>query len=137
VKAIPTIQKYMTYVPKTIGCEQTIAQASEIMRKLHIRHLPVLKGGELVGVLTDRDVNLVLSFKDVDAQTLTVDEALTPEPYFTTPDAPLSDVVAMMAEKKYGCALIADNGNLVGIFTEVDAYRALAELLETRLKKRV
>ena len=135
MKTIPTIQKYMTYVPKTIGCDQTIAQASEVMRKLHIRHLPVLKGGKLVGVLTDRDVNLVLGFKDVDASTLTVDEALTPEPYFTQPDAPLNEVVTMMAEKKYGCALIVDNGSLVGIFTEVDAYRALAELLETRLKK--
>jgi acetoin utilization protein AcuB len=104
------------------------------MRKLHLRHLPVLKGGKLVGILTDRDINLVLSFKDVDPATMKVDEAYTPEPYFTTPGAPLNEVVAQMAEKKYGCALVVDNDKLVGIFTEVDAYKALAELLETRLK---
>ena len=135
MKSIPTVQKYMTYVPKSIGYDQTIAQAQEFMRKLHIRHLPVLKAGELVGVITDRDINLVLGFNGVDAETLKVEEAFTPEPYFTTPTAPLNEVVALMAEKKYGCALVVDNGKLVGIFTEVDAYKALAELLESRLKQ--
>ncbi len=134
MKAIPTVQKYMTYVPKSIGVDQPLSQAREFMRKLHIRHLPVLKGGELVGIITDRDVNLVLGFNGVDASTLKVEEAYTPDPYFTKPDALLSEVVAQMAEKKYGCALVVDNGKLVGIFTEVDAYKALSELLETRLK---
>ncbi|HEX4926202.1 MAG TPA: CBS domain-containing protein [Bdellovibrionales bacterium] len=135
MKAIPQVQKYMTYVPKTIGSDQTIALAADYMRKLHIRHLPVLKGGKLVGILTDRDINLVSGFKDVDPMTLTVDEAFTPEPYFTKPDAPLDQVAAEMAEKKYGCALVVDNGKLVGIFTEVDALRALSELFQTRLKQ--
>lgn len=134
MKTIPPVQKYMTYVPQSIGYDQTIAQAREYMRKLHIRHLPVLKGGELVGIITDRDINLVLGFNDVEATTLKVDEAYTPEPYFISPTAPLNEVVSLMAEKKYGCALVVDNGKLVGIFTEVDAYKALADLLETHLK---
>ncbi|MCC2679652.1 MAG: hypothetical protein K0R29_2228 [Pseudobdellovibrio sp.] len=134
MKAIPVIQKYMTYVPKSIGFDQTIAQASEFMRKLHLRHLPVLKGGQLIGILTDRDINLVMSFKDADAEKMTVEEAYTPDPYFTSPTTPLNEVVAHMAEKKFGCALVVDNGKLVGIFTETDAYKALSELLETRLK---
>lgn len=134
MKAIPTVQKYMTYVPKSIGFDQSITQAGEVMRKLHLRHLPVLKGGKLVGILTDRDLNLLLSFKDVNSQTATVEDAYTADPYFTAPDAPLNEVVAHMADKKIGCALVVDNGKLVGIFTEVDAYKALAELLETRLK---
>lgn len=134
MKAIPSVQKFMTYVPKSIGYDQTIAQANEFMKKLHLRHLPVLKGGNLVGILTDRDINLVLGFKDVDPQVMKVEEAYTPEPYFTAPTTPLNEVVAEMAEKKYGCALVVDNGKLVGIFTEVDAFKALSELLETRLK---
>jgi acetoin utilization protein AcuB len=135
MKAVPTVQKFMTYVPKSIGSDQTIAQASEFMRKLHLRHLPVLKGGKLVGVLTDRDISLVLSFKDVDPTQMKVEEAYTPEPYFTSPTSPLNEVVAYMADNKYGCALVVDNGKLVGIFTEIDAYKALSDLLETRLKQ--
>lgn len=134
MKAIPTVQKYMTYVPKSIGFDQTIAQANEFMRKLHLRHLPVLKGGKLVGILTDRDIKLVLGFRDVDPTTMKVEEAYTPEPYFTKPDAPLNEVVARMTENKYGCALVVDNGKLVGIFTEIDAYKALSDLFETCLK---
>ncbi len=134
MKAIPSVQKYMSYTPKSIGFDQTIAQASEFMRKLHLRHLPVLRGGSIVGILTDRDINLIMSFKDVDANSTKVEEAYTPDPYITSPGAPLNQVVAEMAEKKYGCALVVDNGKLVGIFTEIDAYKALSELLETRLK---
>lgn len=133
MKAIPKIQKYMTYVPKSIGYDQTLAQASDFMRKLHIRHLPVLKGGQIVGVLSDRDIKFIASFKDVDLETLKVEEACTAEPYCTTPNAPIDEVAAVMAEKKYGCALVVDNSKLVGIFTEVDAYKALSDLLHTRL----
>jgi acetoin utilization protein AcuB len=134
MKSIPAVQKYMTFVPKSIGHDQTLAQANEFMKKLHIRHLPVLKGGEIVGILSDRDIKFISSFKDIDPNTLKVEDAYTSNPYITKPDAPLNEVAAMMAERKYGCALVVDNGRLVGIFTEIDAYKALSELLNTRLK---
>lgn len=129
MKAIPKVQKYMTFVPKSIGYDQSIAAASEILRKLHIRHLPVLKGGEIVGVLSDRDIKFILSFKDIDPKVVTVEEAYTADPYCTTPDTPLNEVLTKMAEKKYGCALVVDNTKLVGIFTEVDAFKAFSEIL--------
>src|SRR5687767_8302933 len=125
-KAIPTVQKYMTYVPKSIGFDQTIEKALDFMREMRIRHLPVLKGGKLVGILTDRDVNLVMGFRDADPTTMKVDEAYTPDPYFTKPDAKLDEVASEMAEHKFGCAIVVDNNKLVGIFTEVDALRALS-----------
>jgi acetoin utilization protein AcuB len=134
MKAIPTIQKYMTTIPHTIGADQTLAKAEKMMTEHRVRHLPVLDGGKLVGILTDRDVRLVESFKDVDATEVKVDEAYTPEPYITSPGASLAEVCAKMAEKKFGCVLVVDNQKLVGIFTWVDALRAFDELLETRLK---
>lgn len=134
MKSIPAVQKYMTHVPKSIGYDQTLEQAREVMHTLRLRHLPVLQGGKLVGILSDRDINLVLQFKDVDPRKMTVEEAYTPDPYFTSPQSSLNEVVEHMADKKLGCALVVDNGKLVGIFTEVDAYRALADVLENRLK---
>ena len=134
MKAVPTIQKYMTMVPHTIGAEQSLAKAEKIMSDYRIRHLPVLSGGKLVGILSDRDVRLVESFKDVDPDKVTVEEALTPDPYITAPSASLSAVCAEMAAHKYGCVLVVDNNKLVGIFTWVDALKAFDELLETRLK---
>ncbi len=134
MKSIPTIQKYMTVLPHTIGADQSLAKADKMMNELRVRHLPVLDGGKLVGILTDRDVRLVESFKDVDPEKVTVDQAYSPEPYITEPGAALNKVCAEMAHHKFGCALVVDNHKLVGIFTWVDALKALDHLMETRLK---
>jgi acetoin utilization protein AcuB len=134
MKAIPTIQKYMTTVPHTIGADQSLVKAEKMMSTHRIRHLPVLSGGKLVGILSDRDVKLVESFQDVNPEKVTVEEAYTPEPYITKPDASLADVCAEMVAHKYGCVLVCDNQKLVGIFTWVDALKAFDELLSTRLR---
>ncbi len=134
-KPIPTIQKYMTMTPHTIGSDQTIANAASIMAEHRVRHLPVLRGGRLLGVLSDRDIKLIETFKDVEATKLTVEEAMTEQPYTVSPEAPLDEVVRTMAEKKYGSAVVVQNQKVVGIFTTVDACQALADLLETRLAK--
>lgn len=135
MKAIPKISKYMTTVPHTIGADQTLAKASEIMAKHRIRHLPVLDGGKLVGILSERDVQLVETFRDVNPKEVKVDEAYSRDPYIASPESTLSDVCEHMAAHKYGCALIVDNHKLVGLFTWVDALNAMSELLETRLKQ--
>lgn len=135
MKTIPTVQKYMTVVPHTIGSDQTLAKAEKVMHEHRIRHLPVLKGGNLVGILSERDIQLVESFRDVDPETVTVDEAYTPEPYVVKPSALLSDVCSQMVAHKYSCVLVCDNNNLVGLFTWIDALRAFDELLTTRLKQ--
>lgn len=124
----------MTTQPHSIGFDQTLSKAKEMMAEYRIRHLPVLKGGKLIGILTERDINFVLSFKDTDAAKTRVDEVYTEVPYTTSPNAKLDEVVALMAEKKYGSALVVDNNKLVGIFTEVDAMQALSDLLHTRLR---
>ncbi|MFO0713399.1 MAG: CBS domain-containing protein [Sandaracinus sp.] len=133
-KAIPTIQKYMTTAPHSIGTEQTLAHAHEVLRSHHIRHLPVLQGGKLVGMLTQRDLALVETLKDVDPNSVKVEDAMSGEVYTVSPDAPLDEVVQEMAEKKYGSAVVVSNHKVVGIFTTVDVCSALADLLHSRLK---
>jgi acetoin utilization protein AcuB len=134
-KPIPTIQKYMTTQPHSIGEDQTMAMAHRMMREHHFRHLPVLNRGKLVGVLSDRDLHLVESLRDIDPNQVRVEEAMTPAPYTASPDSPLDEVVATMAQHKYGCAVVMQNDKLVGIFTTVDACRAFAEMLNGRLMK--
>lgn len=134
-KPIPSIQKYMTTSPHSIGVDQSLARAHQAMRDNAIRHLPVLSGGRLVGILTDRDLGLVESLKDVDPTKVTVEDAMSTSVYAVAPDAPLDEVAATMAEHRYGSAIVMQNGKVVGIFTTVDACRALSELLHTRLAK--
>lgn len=134
-KAIPTIQKYMSTSPHSIGVEQTLAKAHAMMREHGIRHLPVLHGNKLMGLVTERDLRLVESLKDVDPTKVTVEEAMSSAVYSVAPDQPIDEVVATMAERKYGSAIVMQNEKVVGIFTTVDVCRAFAELLNTRLAK--
>ena len=105
-KPIPTIQHYMTTSPHSIGVDQTLAHAHNVMREHKIRHLPVLAGGALVGMVTERDLHLVETLRDVDPDTVKVEDAMTPSVHSVSPDAPLDEVVSEMAEKKYGSAVV-------------------------------
>jgi acetoin utilization protein AcuB len=133
MKPIPQITRYMTEVPHTIGAEQSLATARDFMQKHRIRHLPVLSGGELRGILSDRDIKTALGFEGVNPITTRVEDIALEDPYVVSPTAKLDEVAAEMAERKIGSALILDRKNLVGIFTATDAMTALAELLRTRL----
>lgn len=134
-KPIPTIQKFMSTQPQSIGHDQPMSLAHKMMRDHRIRHLPVLEGGKLAGLLSDRDLHLIETLKDVDPEKVLVEEAMSTNVFAVAPDAPLDEVVSEMAEHKYGCAVIVQNQKLVGIFTTVDSCRAFAELLHGRLAK--
>ncbi len=134
MKSIPTVDKYMTSHPHTIGADQPLRQAHKMMTEFRIRHLPVLDGGKLVGVISDRDLKMVESLVDVDPETTCVSEALSEDPFQVSPKAPLSEVCAEMATHRFGSVLIVDNHKLVGIFTWVDALKALQHLMDSRLK---
>jgi acetoin utilization protein AcuB len=134
MKSIPPIQKFMTTEPKTINADLTLADAHKIMSAEHIRHLPVLKGGRVVGLLSDRDVSLMMSIEGVDVESATVESAMTEKPYTISPDALLDEVAVEMSENRYGSAVVVQNHHVVGIFTAVDGLRALSELLHTRMK---
>ena len=134
-KPIPTIAKFMTSSPHSIGAEQTLAHAQKVMSDHGIRHLPVLHGGKLVGLITDRDLHVVEAMKDVDPRLITVSDAMTASVYSVSPDTPLDEVVVEMGARKYGSAVVMQNEKVVGIFTTVDVCLAFAELLHSRLSK--
>lgn len=123
------IDDYMTASPFTIGREQTLATAKQLMRQHRTRHLPVLHGGRLVGLLSQRDVHLVEALPDVDPEKITVEEAMTEEPYAVAPGTPLAEVARVMAEHKYGAAVVMRGNEVTGVFTTVDALRALSDAL--------
>lgn len=135
VKAIPRIHEYMTPSPLTIGADQMLSRAHVMMREHGIRHLPVLVGGKLQGIVSDRDLAMVESLRDVDPTMVTVEEAMSPVLYTVAVDTPLDEVAAHMAEHKLGSALVLRAGKLAGVFTAVDGLRALAEVLRGQAKR--
>ncbi|HMU39116.1 MAG TPA: CBS domain-containing protein [Pseudomonadota bacterium] len=134
-KPIPKVQKYMTTNPHTVRADLPLADAAKFMREHQIRHLPVLHGGELLGLVSIRDIHLIETLKDVDPKQVKVEDAMSQDVYAVSPDSPLDEVAEEMSSKKMGSAVVMQNGKVVGIFTVVDALAALAELLRTRLSK--
>jgi acetoin utilization protein AcuB len=134
-KPIPPVSKFMTTTPVSIKSDASLAEAEKMMNEHSIRHLPVVDGQKLLGIISDRDVNFVESFPDVDPRQVLVGRTMRGTPYSVAPETPLDEVAFTMAEERYGSAVIVQNGHVVGIFTTVDACRCLSELLETRLRK--
>jgi acetoin utilization protein AcuB len=134
MKAIPLITRYMTTAPHSIGAEQSLATARDFMKAHGIRHLPVMKAGKLTGILSDRDLKMALGFEGVNPIITRVEEIALEDAYSVSSSAKLEEVVATMADKRIGSALVLDHDHLVGIFTATDAMKALADLLRTRLQ---
>jgi acetoin utilization protein AcuB len=124
-----TVRRFMSVSPAVIESHRTLADAHAIMRERHIRHLPVVEGGRLVGVVSQRDLYLLETLRTVDAASETVTEAMSADPYRVSPDSPLEEVAHEMADRKFGAAVVMEGEQIVGIFTTVDALRALAAVL--------
>lgn len=127
----PIISEYMTASPETIESDLTLAQAAERMHVNGIRHLPVLKDGNLVGVLSQRDILVLQSVPGCDLDTCPVDQAMVVQPFTCGPKAHVRAVALEMAEHKYGTAVVVDRehpAEVLGVFTTVDALRALNKL---------
>src|SRR5579863_9453163 len=123
------IGRYMSFCPFTIRREAPLIEAHLMMRDHQIRHLPVLEGDKLAGVISERDLQLCELTRGVDPEQTRVEEVMIRDVYTAPPDALLSDVAHEMAAHKYGAAVVVDHGKVVGMFTSVDAMEALSTLL--------
>jgi acetoin utilization protein AcuB len=123
------ISDYMTKSPHTIGQEQSLETAHALMREHSIQHLPVLHGGQLVGTVSLRDLDLTEGFDGVDPGQVKVEEAMSVEPHSVTPDTPLKEVVNYLVDKGYGSAIVMVGREVAGVFTGSDAMRALRDKL--------
>jgi acetoin utilization protein AcuB len=127
-----TVAQYMTRGPRTVGPLETLEEAHRVMREWRIRHLPVLAGGVLQGVLSQRDLYLMETLQGVDPADVPVHEAMRADLLSVPPAAELEAVVAQMWRDKRGAVLVVEERRLLGIFTTSDALRALVELLAER-----
>ncbi len=133
-----TISEYMTRNPMTIAPNLRLEDARERMYVNNIRHLVVVDGPTVVGVLSTRDLYLLASLVKLDQAEVTVASAMAVKPFTCGPQTPLLDVAREMEAHRYGCAVVIDQGKPVGIFTTTDALRALrAQLLGVKVPPQV
>jgi acetoin utilization protein AcuB len=137
-----TVNDLMTVTPLTIPPDAPLRQVIYLMQREGIRQLPVVDNGELVGIITDRDVRLAVDSpvvsqdmphrKDI-IEKFTAETCMTPNPMTVTPEMSAYTVAEMLATYKFGSFPVMDNGALVGIITVSD-YLAFFAGLEKRLE---
>lgn len=128
------VRDSMTREVVTVGSETTAAEALALCRDKGIRHLPVLEGGWLVGMISDRDLRSATpALGDPDrAQALErirVADEMAKEVAKVRPEDPIEEAAIEMYERKIGCLPVVDDDDLVGIVTSSDVMRAFVRLV--------
>lgn len=132
------VSKWMTPKVITIDRNESLGMALRLMRDNRIRRLPVVSKGKLVGIVSDRDLKGALPSQATSLDVwelhglldkLKIADIMTRDLITTTPDATIERVALTMMQKKIeGLPVLDEKGNLVGIVTEGDIFRALTEV---------
>lgn len=135
------VQEFMTHPAITVSSKTSLRQAQQIMRDYQIRHLPVVDGHQLVGILSSGDIRraspssaTTLSVWELRAlwEKVTVAEVMSKQLVTIAATTSVHEAVRLMYDNRFNSLPVVDKANqLMGIFTEVDLYRLLLETPKT------
>ncbi len=121
----------MTVDPTTAEATAPLGQALDKMTELDIRHLPVVRDGEVVGVVSDRDLlestGWMWNEEKGKAPVIVEDVLMSTEPMTVEPGDSVAHLARKLIEWGVGCAPVVEDGRLRGIATEIDVLRAFVE----------
>jgi acetoin utilization protein AcuB len=128
------VRNSMTRELVTVVPETTAAEALALCRMSRIRHLPVLEGRRLVGVISDRDLRAATPALGDLARAEALDrirvaDEMARDVTTARPEDPIEDAAMVMYEGKIGCLPVVDGEDLVGMLTTSDIMRALVRLV--------
>ncbi len=135
------VREIMSTDITTIRPSNSLQEAEMLMDENRIRHLPVLDGSQLVGIVTQRDVLAALpssvgDFEFEDEKNFTsrvrIEEIMHSAIETITPDLDVAVAAEMLEIQKIGCLLVQSGKKLVGIITENDFVRLARKLLEAQ-----
>jgi len=137
VQSTLKVRDVMGRVVRTVGRNDQLAIADKLMHEERIRHLPVLdQDGIVCAVLSQRDLFRGALLKalgyggraeDSMLRQVVVKEAMSETVHTTTPDTPVTEAARLMIERKVGCLPVVEGETLVGIVTETDLVRLVAD----------
>jgi CBS domain-containing protein len=133
------VRDVMTAEVLSLDASDSLGLADDLMRLGRIRHMPILSGGRLVGVLSQRDlfraaISSLLRFRTSTEKEwlakISIREVMTSPVITVMPTTSVRAAVEMMVEKQIGCLPVIEDDSLVGLISESDCLRYLARLLD-------
>ena len=137
------VRKKMKKDLVTISKDERMTVAKKILKEKNIRHLPVVDGKRLVGLVTNMDIRkseaspaTSLEIRELHylLDKLTVGEIMTRNVITISPDISIEEAAILLHDNKIGCLPVVEDGNLVGIITENDVMEILIEVLGMKEK---
>ncbi|OOG21488.1 histidine kinase [Thioalkalivibrio denitrificans] len=124
------VDEFTTPDPITANEDMTIDDLRNLMEKHGIRHLPVVRGDRVVGVISDRNVRIVSGLPIAEKHQVRAADIMAADPLTVIATTPLDEVAYAMSENKVGSVIVNDeDGRFLGIFTASDALNALVEIV--------
>lgn len=130
------VQDLMTTDPITTGPQTPVLEARQLMIDKRIRHLLIVEGAKLLGIVTDRDIRLNLPSPATSLSVweinylmarLTVESVMTKSVVIVGPQRDARAAAQLMLDNKIGALPVLDGGQLLGIITETDLLRAFVK----------
>ena len=131
------VRECMTPDPTTVQPADSALLAYQRMREGKFRHLPVVEGDGLVGILTERNLRHLLPISANEEtsenwmhrlQLVHVRDLMTRDPVAGYPEMPVEEAARVLYERKFGSLPIVEDGRLVGIVTVTDIFRVFVTL---------
>jgi acetoin utilization protein AcuB len=135
------VSDWMTKKVFSIEFDDYLSDAISLMREKGVKHVPVVKGGKLKGIISDRDIKEYSPSKATSLDiyelhyilaTTKIKELAKTKLITTTPDTPVEEAAMIMLDNSIGCLPVLDNGSLAGIISDKDIYRALVDITGVR-----
>lgn len=104
----------------TVKPDDSLATAAQLMAWANVRHLPVLRDAELIGVLSERDVLRYTAAEGEQGRADLVERAMSSPPLTAHPEDDVIEVEERMLSEKLGCLPIVEKGRLIGLLTTID-----------------
>lgn len=133
------VKEIMTENPATATELMSVADALGLLYELDVRHLPVVRGRELVGIISDRDLRAFSAAADDEAmeavegaRSANVGNFMNTSTVKVDPETNLREVLELMLLHRVGAIPVADldTGDLLGIVSYIDLLRVLQDRLE-------
>jgi acetoin utilization protein AcuB len=132
------VRDFMTAPAASLPLDSRLLDAALTLRRTGFRHLPIVDGETLVGIITDRDVHRFapsllsrITPEEYNAifEDTKLERVMTRDPVTVAPDTPLLEAAALLHDRKLGCLPVVEGGKLAGIITVTDMLAVLQHML--------
>jgi CBS domain-containing membrane protein len=127
--ALRTVADLMTGTVIVLQHDEAVGDSTDDLDRFRLRHLPVMDGDRVVGVVTHRELLRAMMRRQPGDPSPLVAEIMSRDVVTVTAETPVTEALALLITRKSGCLVVLDGAGLAGIVTEYDCVKLARSLL--------